>query len=53
MIEDNVWIGEGVKIMKGVAIGKNTVIGAGSVVTKNLPSNIVAAGNPCKVIKSL
>jgi len=52
-IEDNVWLGEGVKILKGVHIGKNTVIGAGSVVTKNIPANVIAAGNPCRIIKDL
>lgn len=53
LIEKNVWLGEGVKVLKGVTIGENSVIGAGSVVTKNIPSNIVAAGNPCKIIKVL
>jgi len=52
-IGDNVWIGGGVTIISGVTIGSNTVIGAGSVVTKNIPDNVVAAGNPCKVIKKL
>lgn len=53
VIEDNVWIGEGVKILKGVRIGTNSVIGAGSVVTKNIPKNVIAAGNPCKILKEL
>ena len=53
IIEDNVWLGYGVKILKGVHIGKNSVIGAGSIVTKNIPANVIAAGNPCKVIKQL
>lgn len=53
IIEDNVWLGEGVKVLKGVIIGENTVIGAGSVVTKNIPANVIAAGNPCKIIKYL
>lgn len=53
IIEDNVWLGEGVKVLKGVRIGKNSVIGAGSVVTKCIPPNVVAAGNPCKVIKEI
>ncbi|MES2678877.1 MAG: acyltransferase [Bacteroidota bacterium] len=53
IIEDNVWIGEGVKILKGVTIGRNTVIGSGSVVTKSLPPNVIAAGNPCKVIREI
>ena len=52
-IEDNVWIGGGVIILPGVTIGKNSVIGAGSVVTKDIPSNCVAVGNPCKVTKKL
>ncbi len=50
-IKDNVWIGMNVIILKGVTIGENTVIGAGSIVTKDIPANVVAAGNPCKVIK--
>jgi NDP-sugar pyrophosphorylase family protein len=53
IIEDNVWLGEGAKILKGVIIGKNSVIGAGSIVTKNIPPNVIAAGNPCRVIKIL
>ncbi len=52
-IEDNVWIGGGVIINPGVTIGKNSVIGSGSVVTKNIPENVLAAGNPCKVIKNI
>lgn len=51
-IEDNVWIGGGAVILPGVTIGKNAVIGAGSVVTKSIPENCIAVGNPCKVIKS-
>ncbi len=47
----NVWVGYGSIIMKGVSIGENSVIGAGSVVVKDLPPNVVAAGNPCKIIK--
>jgi maltose O-acetyltransferase len=47
------WIGGGVIINPGVSIGDNTTIGAGSVVTKDIPSNVFAAGNPCKVIKNL
>lgn len=53
VIEDNVWLGYGVKILKGVHIGKNSLIGAGSIVTRDIPGNVVAAGNPCKVIKKL
>ncbi|WP_020529936.1 sugar O-acetyltransferase [Flexithrix dorotheae] len=52
-IEDNVWIGGGVIILPGVNIGENSIIGAGSVVTKSIPANSVAVGNPCKVIRTL
>jgi maltose O-acetyltransferase len=52
-IGNDVWIGGGVIICKGVTIGDNTTIGAGSVITKNIPANVIAAGNPCKVIKYL
>lgn len=52
-IEDNVWIGGGVIILPGVTIGKNSVIGAGSVVTKSIPENSVAFGNPCRVVRSI
>lgn len=52
-IGDNVWIGGSVTIMPGVTIGNNTTIGAGSVVTKNIPDNVVAVGNPCKVVKQV
>ncbi|HBJ12124.1 MAG TPA: maltose acetyltransferase [Clostridiales bacterium] len=52
-IGNNVWIGGNVCVMPGVTIGDNTVIGAGSVVTKEIPSNVVAVGNPCRVIKKI
>lgn len=52
-IGDNCWIGANVTICPGVKIGKNTVIGAGSVVTRDIPENVVAAGNPCKVIREI
>ncbi|MBQ7919164.1 MAG: sugar O-acetyltransferase [Lachnospiraceae bacterium] len=49
----NCWIGAGVVIVPGVTIGDNVVIGAGSVVTKDLPDNVVAVGNPCKVLREV
>lgn len=52
-IGDNVWIGGGAIINPGVTIGDNVVIGSGSVVTKDIQSNCVAVGNPCKVIKNI
>lgn len=51
IIEDNVWIGEGVAIMPNVVIGKNSIIGANAVVTKSFPENSIIAGNPAKQIK--
>lgn len=50
-IDDDTWIGGNVTILPGVYIGKNVVIGAGSVVTKDIPDHVIAAGNPCIVIK--
>ncbi|CAM4125658.1 sugar O-acetyltransferase [Kibdelosporangium persicum] len=52
-IGDNVWMGGGVIVCPGVTIGSNTVVGAGSVITRDLPEKVFAAGNPCRVIKSL
>ncbi len=52
-IGEDVWIGGSAVICPGVSIGDRSVIGAGSVVTKNIPSDVFAAGNPCKIIKSL
>lgn len=52
-VGDNVWIGAGVQVLPGVTIGGNCVIGAGSVVVKDIPSDSVAAGNPCRVIKTI
>ena len=52
-IEDDVWIGANCIILKGVTIGARSVIGAGSVVTKSIPADCIAAGNPCKVIRTL
>ena len=52
-IGNNVWIGGNAVIMPGVTIGDNVVIGAGSIVTRDLPSNVIAAGNPCRVIREI
>jgi galactoside O-acetyltransferase len=52
-IGENVWIGAGALIMPGVTIGDNSVIGAGSVVTKDIPANVVAVGNPCRVMRKI
>ncbi len=52
-IGDNVWIGGNTVINPNVSIGDNTVIGSGSVVTKNIPANIVAAGNPCRILREI
>lgn len=51
IIGDNVWIGGNVVINPGVSIGENSVIGSGSVVTKDIPKNVIAIGNPCKVVR--
>ena len=51
IIGDRVWIGGGVIIMPGITIGDNVVIGAGSVVTKDIPSNVIAYGSPCRVVR--
>lgn len=53
VIGDNVWIGGSAVILPGVHVGNNVVIGAGSVVTKDLPDNVIAAGNPCRVIRKI
>lgn len=52
-IKDNVWIGGNTVINPGVTIGENTIIGSGSVVTKDIPADVIAVGNPCKVIKQI
>lgn len=52
-IGKNCWIGAGAIIVPGITIGENTVIGAGSVVTKDIPSNVVAVGNPCRVLREI
>lgn len=53
VIGKNCWLGAGVIVIPGVKIGNNSVIGAGSIVTKNIPDNVVAFGNPCKVIREI
>ena len=52
-IGNNVWLGAGVIVVPGVTIGENSVIGAGSVVTKDIPANVVAVGNPCRVLREI
>lgn len=52
-IGDNVWLGGGVIVLAGVTIGENTVVGAGAVVTKDLPANVIAVGNPARVVREL
>lgn len=52
-IGSNVWIGAGAVILPGISIGENSVIGAGSIVTKDIPANVVAVGNPCKVLRAI
>ena len=52
-VGDNVWFGAGVIVLPGVSIGSDTVIGAGSVVTKDIPSGVVAVGNPCRVLRKI
>ncbi len=52
-IGDNVWLGGGVIVCPGVSIGDNTVVGAGAVVTKDLPANVIAVGNPARVVRTL
>ena len=52
-IGNNVWLGGGVIVLPGVSIGENTVVGAGSVVTRDLPANVVAVGNPARIVRDL
>lgn len=52
-VGDNTWIGAGVVIVPGIRIGANCVIGAGSIVTKDIPDNVVAVGNPCRVLRTI
>jgi acetyltransferase-like isoleucine patch superfamily enzyme len=53
IIEDNVWLGEGVVVLPGVTIGENSIVGANAVVTKSIPKNSVAAGNPARIIREI
>ena len=52
-IGDNVWLGGGVIVCPGVTIGDNSVVGAGSVVTRDVPANVVAVGNPARILRSV
>ena len=52
-VGSSVWIGAGVTVLPGVTIGDNTVIGAGSVVTRDIPSGVIAVGNPCRVLREI
>ena len=53
ILEDDVWLATGVTVIAGVRIGRGTVVAAGSVVTRDLPANVLAAGNPARVIRSI
>jgi len=53
IIKDNVWLGMNVIVLKGVTIGENSIVAAGSVVTKSIPSNCIAGGNPAKILKTI
>ena len=53
VLEDNVWIGDGAIVSKGVTIGKNSIVGARTVVIKDVPPNVIVAGNPAKIVKEL
>ena len=52
-IGNNVWLGAGVIVLPGVTIGDNSVVGAGSVLTKDIPANVVAVGNPCRILREI
>jgi maltose O-acetyltransferase len=52
-VGDNAWIGSGAIVLPGVTIGENTVVGAGAVVTRDLPADVVAGGNPARVVRHL
>jgi acetyltransferase-like isoleucine patch superfamily enzyme len=53
IIEDNVWLGTNVVILKGVSVGKNSIVGAGTIITKDIPPNCIVAGNPPKIIRTI
>lgn len=53
VIKDNVWVGANVTINQGVTIGENTIIGSGSVLTKSIPADVIAVGNPCRVLRKI
>jgi maltose O-acetyltransferase len=53
VIEDNVWLGAGAIVCPGVTVGRDSIVGAGSVVTRDVPAGVVAAGNPCRVVREL
>jgi acetyltransferase-like isoleucine patch superfamily enzyme len=53
VLEDNVWIADGARVLKGVTVGKNSVVAAGAVATKNVPANTIVAGNPARVVREL
>ena len=52
-IENNVWLGDGAKVLKGVRIGENSIVGAGAIVSRDVPANVVVAGNPAEIVKQL
>jgi maltose O-acetyltransferase len=53
VIEDNVWLGGGVIVLPGVTVGANTIVGSGAVVTRDLPPNVLAVGNPARVVREI
>ena len=53
LVGNNVWIGAGVTILPGITIGDNVIIGAGSVVTRDIPTGVIAVGNPCRILRKI